>query len=159
MKTINSISRYMLVAGVTFLFAFNGNAQNDDQSEEVLNAYLAVKDALVESDPGNAREAAEKLVAVIRDSNDALLVKIAEKASEISVSSDVKAQRKSFNDLSENVYQFMKISGDFGIPVYRQYCPMAFNNTGASWLAAEKEINNPYFGSMMLHCGSVKEEL
>jgi hypothetical protein len=26
-------------------------------------------------------------------------------------------------------------------------------------LSAEKEVNNPYFGDMMLHCGSVKETL
>jgi hypothetical protein len=36
---------------------------------------------------------------------------------------------------------------------------MAFNNEGAYWLSAEKEVNNPYFGDKMLHCGSVKEEL
>ncbi len=159
MKTINFISKIMLVASVTFIFACNGEAKNDDQSKEVLHAYLAVKDALIKTDAGNAGEAAKKLVDVVGDSNDALLVKIAKSAGEISQSNDVKSQRKSFNDLSENVYQYMKGSEDLGTPVYRQYCPMAFNNTGAYWLAAEKEVNNPYFGSMMLHCGSVKEEL
>ena len=29
----------------------------------------------------------------------------------------------------------------------------------ASWLSAEKNIKNPYYGSSMLTCGSVKSEL
>ncbi|MFY0593941.1 MAG: DUF3347 domain-containing protein [Roseivirga sp.] len=36
---------------------------------------------------------------------------------------------------------------------------MAFNNKGAFWLATEKEINNLYFGNLMLHCGSVQETI
>ena len=29
----------------------------------------------------------------------------------------------------------------------------------ASWLSAEKEIRNPYYGASMLKCGSVKSEI
>jgi hypothetical protein len=43
--------------------------------------------------------------------------------------------------------------------LYLEYCPMANENTGAFWLSNEKEIKNPYFGSMMLKCGSVKETI
>ena len=43
--------------------------------------------------------------------------------------------------------------------LYIEYCPMANNNEGAFWLSNEKEIKNPYFGEMMLKCGSVKETL
>jgi Cu(I)/Ag(I) efflux system membrane fusion protein len=39
------------------------------------------------------------------------------------------------------------------------FCPMAFDNTGASWLAPSEEINNPYFGAMMLRCGEVRQQL
>ena len=39
------------------------------------------------------------------------------------------------------------------------FCPMAFGNTGATWLAPSEEINNPYFGTMMLRCGEVREQL
>jgi len=45
-----------------------------------------------------------------------------------------------------------------GVKLYRQYCPMAFQNKGAYWLSSEKKIMNPYFGDKMLHCGVVKEE-
>ncbi len=39
------------------------------------------------------------------------------------------------------------------------FCPMAFGNTGATWLAPSEEINNPYFGTMMLRCGEVRQQL
>jgi hypothetical protein len=43
--------------------------------------------------------------------------------------------------------------------LYLEYCPMANNNEGAFWLSNEKQIKNPYFGDMMLTCGSVKETI
>ena len=36
---------------------------------------------------------------------------------------------------------------------------MAFDNKGAAWLQATREISNPYFGSAMLRCGRVRKTL
>jgi hypothetical protein len=44
-----------------------------------------------------------------------------------------------------------------GHPIYRFFCPMAFNNTGAYWLQANKELENPYWGAMMFTCGEMAE--
>jgi membrane fusion protein, copper/silver efflux system len=41
--------------------------------------------------------------------------------------------------------------------VYRQFCPMAFDDKGAFWLSESDEILNPYFGDMMLNCGEVTD--
>ena len=35
---------------------------------------------------------------------------------------------------------------------------MAFNDAGAAWLQAGRDIRNPYFGASMLGCGDVREE-
>jgi hypothetical protein len=43
--------------------------------------------------------------------------------------------------------------------IYKQYCPMAFSNTGAYWLSESKEIRNPYFGDKMLKCGRIVSEI
>ena len=40
--------------------------------------------------------------------------------------------------------------------LYVQYCPMANDDKGATWVSMEEEIINPYFGDMMLHCGNVE---
>lgn len=53
------------------------------------------------------------------------------------------------------------IQGAFGHSnqsmLYEVFCPMAFDNKGASWLQSDKKIKNPYFGASMLSCGEVKQ--
>ena len=66
--------------------------------------------------------------------------------------------RKKFKNLSRSTINYVKalqekIKGAEKIYVY--YCPMA----DASWLQREEGTRNPYYGSSMLKCGSVKEEL
>jgi hypothetical protein len=43
------------------------------------------------------------------------------------------------------------------VPVYYDHCPMY--KGGADWLSQEKPIKNPFYGSMMLSCGSVQETI
>jgi hypothetical protein len=43
--------------------------------------------------------------------------------------------------------------------LYKDFCPMANNNKGAYWLSEVKDIKNPYFGSKMLKCGNVREQI
>ena len=38
-------------------------------------------------------------------------------------------------------------------------CPMVYNEGGADWLQATEPLLNPYFGAMMLRCGSLKETI
>ena len=39
------------------------------------------------------------------------------------------------------------------------FCPMAFDGRGATWLQDREQVNNPYFGSMMLGCGELEKTL
>lgn len=34
---------------------------------------------------------------------------------------------------------------------------MAFGNRGACWIQADTTVNNPYYGSRMLRCGTIRE--
>lgn len=156
MNSKNSVSKLMLVASLSFIISIAGFAQ---QAQPILASYLQIKDALVKTDSKTASAAAKELVALVADKSDDVSKKIKANATQISESNDVNVQRKHFNDLSQNVYALVKSSSNKEGTIYKQFCPMAFNNTGAFWLAAEKEINNPYFGDKMLHCGMVKEEL
>jgi hypothetical protein len=155
MKTGNLVSKLMLAASMSFIFTISVQAQ----TKTVLSTYLDIKDALVKTNAKDASLAANGMVAILNDKSDELSKKLLTDAKAISANSDVKVQRKYFDKLSQNVYDYVKETGEKDGTIYKQFCPMAFNNSGAYWLAAEKEINNPYFGSMMLHCGSVKEEL
>lgn len=65
--------------------------------------------------------------------------------------------RRAFESISTAVLNMEKQFGhSSGDTLYESYCPMAFNNKGASWLARDKQINNPFFGAKMLRCGEVK---
>lgn len=116
-----------------------------------LEAYFVLKDALVATKADLAQKAAGKLAELSEGD-----VKAA--AASIAASTDVKEQRNLFNTISQQMYETIKAEGA-GETIYKQYCPMAFNNEGAYWLSSEEKIMNPYFGDMMLNCGRVDETL
>ncbi len=129
-----------------------GSGENKGKEVSMVDSYLAVKDALVSTDAEKARKAAQAFLDM--NTNTALTPAL----EAIVATTDVAVQRKAFESLSMNMYNLVKTDGA-DIALYKQYCPMAFNNKGAYWLAAEEEVNNPYFGNLMLHCGSVQEVL
>lgn len=141
------------------------------QLGEVFKASLQLKDALVSSDPMNASASVTEIktsiskvdMTVLKD--EALMdwmtyLKVFnENLDLISGSDDLASQRKAFQLFSDALYKSLKTFGSGGITIYYDYCPMADDNKGAYWLSAEKEIRNPYFGTTMLTCGSVRETI
>lgn len=43
--------------------------------------------------------------------------------------------------------------------LFRAFCPMAFNDRGATWLSRDEQIRNPYFGSTMFRCGEIQTQV
>jgi hypothetical protein len=129
-------------------------AQTNEALKPVLTGYFQLKDALVGDDAAKAKEAAAALTASTGEYADQLN----EALEAIAASDDIETQRTAFETLSMNLYDIAK-QGNIGMTVYKQYCPMAFNDKGAFWLSDDKKVMNPYFGASMLRCGSVKEEL
>lgn len=121
----------------------------------VYQHYLHLKSALVNSDADQAQAAGESLVGALAkiEAEQALV-----SAQEIAGTADLNIQRTAFSDLTaevENILVGALVSGN----VYKQYCPMAFSGKGGYWLSDSEEIRNPYFGSKMLKCGSVRDTL
>lgn len=71
----------------------------------------------------------------------------------------IEEQRKYFavlsNQLTLTIVRFPPLQGK----IYKVFCPMAFDNKGASWLQNTPQITNPYFGAIMLRCGNIDEEI
>jgi len=143
-------------------FTQNSFAQDSlkTQPSQLLTKYYAIKDALVSSNATLAASGAEELIKAINSSdqqtlNDAARASLVKDADAISQSKDIKLQREKFASLSTVMFEVakgVKLSAD---PVYQQYCPMK----KASWLSRDKAIKNPYYGSAMLTCGSIKTTL
>ncbi|MCA0349343.1 MAG: DUF3347 domain-containing protein [Bacteroidetes bacterium] len=144
--------------------------QKANQLDAVYENYFAIKDALVKTDGNAASAKANELLISINTLKmselkiDAHTVwmkvmnDLKADATLIYNSTDAKKQRASFDTLSENIYQLIKVSKT-ETPVYYQHCPMANDGKGANWLSKENTIKNPYYGSMMLSCGKVVETI
>ena len=128
--------------------------QKADLSASV-DAYIALKDAFVATDAAKAKDAAATLSTELKKAGFESLVASSDK---IAGSEDIKVQRAAFYELTTAFIPEVK-KAELTSKVYVQYCPMAFDNTGANWLSTSSEIRNPYFGDMMLKCGKVEEEI
>jgi len=72
---------------------------------------------------------------------------------------DITAKRKSFQIISDQLYDLIRtVQYDRAI-VYHDYCPMAFNDQGANWLSNSPDIRNPYIPKKMPACGEVKDSI
>lgn len=150
------------------------SAEFYDSLKVTMAAYYQLSGALVKSDTLAADVAAASLKTHLDSLPIARLGVDSARESEMaanvgSIAAELKgllienggldARRESFNMVSEMMYDFVKVTGLKGATVYRQYCPMAFNDKGAYWLSDKAEILNPYFGDAMLTCGSVTDTL
>lgn len=129
----------------------------DDNTQQVYNDYLKLKDVLVASDAAAAQTAGKELAASLAKIDGC--ENTSSIANKISASKDLKEQRVQFTALSSDIIALMKHTDINSGQLFVQHCPMANDGDGGYWLSSESEIRNPYYGDEMLNCGSVKETL
>lgn len=128
----------------------------DPWTAEIFQKYLELKNALVLSDSQKASAAAIALVTIFATTpSDKSVMRSAQNIVE---SNDIEEQRNFFVAVTTAMESMLQGALEEGV-IYKQYCPMAFKNAGASWLSNTEEINNPYFGDKMLKCGRVEAEI
>lgn len=144
---------------------------SDFSIKEIVSNYLKLKNALTKDDSKTAATAGNAIVANLA-TLDANSLPATEKKAFADVAGDAKEsaehisanagkldhQREHFAMLSKDVNDLIKIFGA-GQKLYLDFCPMYDDGKGANWISETKEIKNPYYGSKMLTCGSVKKEL
>ena len=146
-------------------------AEFKKQLKTLTDSYLSLKNAFVNTDPAAAATTASNFTTDLKKVDMELLkgdahmywmqqLKVMQQHGKmITGSEDVEHQRKQFGFLSSALIKAVTAFGTDGGHLYVQFCPMAFDNVGADWLAREEEIRNPYFGKKMMTCGSVKADL
>lgn len=129
----------------------------DDQLNALYQQYLLLSNALISADLTSAKEAAMAVELGAKNLKDG--TKLVRIATEIVATNDLEVQRKLFAELSNEMIAKVKVTGLKSGEVYVEFCPMALDDKGASWLSNQKEIRNPYYGASMMDCGEIKAVL
>lgn len=141
-------------------------AQSKPQLAVVLTAYFAIKNAMVQTDGVATAAKAKELLTAIQNVDMGTLTEnehivwmkvmnpLTASAKKISNTKAIETQRAQLDVLSKNMLELVHVT-TYETPTYYQFCPMANDGNGAHWLSKEKTIENPYYGSKMMRCGSV----
>ena len=140
------------------------------QLNDVMQAYFGIQAALFAGDTAAAGQAANNTRDQLGQVDMTLLEGEAHMTwmdhlrhlntalEDLSGADTIEAQREAFYSLSQQLEMTVET---FPLPqtVYLAYCPMAFDNAGATWLQASDEIANPYFGEAMPECGEIRKTI
>lgn len=149
----------------------DGPIRKSEEASGILDSYLEIKEALASDNSTKAATAGDALAkafanydkaaldAVQKSSYERIVDEAREQAEHIGESKGrIDHQREHFDALSASMISLVAVIGSDRI-LYQDYCPMYNDNKGANWLSSVEEIENPYYGSKMLTCGSMKKEI
>ena len=137
-----------------------------EQLTAVVESYFLIKNNLVKDQmPTNAVQTLTQALAKVstdgtgKDNAKWEKIKsgLTEATAKIKASKDIASARTHFSSLSTQVIKLTETYKLNTAVVYKDYCPMAFDNKGGYWLSETEDIKNPYFGASMLTCGEVKQ--
>ncbi len=139
--------------GTLLSFAYTSFGQRADQ---LFDKYLSISQALVKSDGKAAagshdefREHLEKAPDFVQKKD---LLTSSDKMSK--AGADPEKLRLAFAELSPAMWAYIRQVDSLSKDVFYQYCPMK----KVYWLSDQAVIRNPYYGSKMLSCGSVRDK-
>jgi len=119
---------------------------HEAHADHMLEGYAAVSTALYKDDLAAAKKAAAGMVK--HDKHSAL----AKPAKAIADSKHIEVARVHFKTLTDLAIPIAKKEKT----MHRMHCPMAMGGKGADWLQkSADQVNNPYMGKKMPHCGKV----
>ncbi|WP_291867141.1 efflux RND transporter periplasmic adaptor subunit [Maribacter sp.] len=144
---------------------FNDNLKSE--LPKIIHTYMQLKDFLVATDSHKSMLKAGELKELLNTIDGSVLDEEVKKhidilkatTAKIAMSKDIKKQRNQFKPLSKSIVAITSSLSNLDQPIYVQYCPMADNNKGGTWLSFDDEVFNPYYGDEMLHCGSVTKTI
>ncbi|MEQ1625517.1 MAG: DUF3347 domain-containing protein [Sediminibacterium sp.] len=141
--------------------------------EQLLTAYLQLKDQLVaEKDSGIAQST--RALVLASDSlklselqADSILVQtafsysdgISSEAQGLLGENNLLSKRRSFQMISDQLYDLIKTVQYQQKPLYRFYCNNAFEDQGAYWISDQSRLTNPYQPNLKPLCGEIKDTI
>ena len=151
--------------------AFSVTKEFQTQLGALFNEYAALQTALANDDAQGAAAAAKQTkdafgqvdMALLKDKAHLFWMKqhapMKQALDDMTATEDITAMRVAFEPLSDALTAAVEAFGaETSAPIIRFHCPMALED-GAYWLQNHPELLNPYYGEMMLNCGTTEETL
>ena len=159
------------------------SAAFNESISTLMKQYIAIKDALVESDTALVKKQTITFIDLLNQIDTTEIKKdtaavfetvmytfsdIKSNAQSIIQQHSIEEMRKDFSSMTDVMFPSLFYSLQYeGPKLYLQNCPMAFHDSiPANWLSDRAEIVNPYLGknhptyqSSMLHCGEIKDSV
>lgn len=160
-RTITTFVAALLAAASAFA---HSKAIKPEYVDMLLTPYFELQSSLAKDDLDAAKTSAgifKQMLGHGPSHEDApSLADLSDEAAKIQSASDIKVARSAFLAISKDLAKMVEHVGTSGkSDVIKMHCPMAFNNKGGDWLQNSDDLLNPYFGKMMLKCGSAQETL
>jgi len=151
MKKVKTI---LLAAAIGLLWGAGARAGNPALTapvKTVYDDYLKIQASLAKDSLSGVALHANAIAKAVQTDAKSLPAAVATEAEALAKASDLKAARAAFKPLSDSLIQYLADHKAKGAYV-QVYCPMA----NASWLQADKNVNNPYMGQAMATCGEIQ---
>lgn len=157
MQAINMKTTGVLLAAIAGLFLSTGTSMAGNMAlmepvKSVFDHYLKIQTDLANDSLKGVPDEANAIAKAVRsDSMGMLPNTVATEAETLAKASDLKSARTAFKALSNSLIKYLDEHHVKNAYV-EIYCPMA----RASWLQADRNVNNPYLGKEMPTCGEIK---
>jgi len=149
LKTILIAAAVGLFAGAVVRAADNSTLTGPVKS--VYDHYLKIQADLANDSLTGVAENANAITKAVQGDAKMLPAEVGTQAEALAKARDLNAARTAFKPLSDGLIKYLADHKAQSAYV-EVYCPMA----RASWLQADRNVNNPYFGSAMSGCGQIQ---
>jgi membrane fusion protein, copper/silver efflux system len=131
-------------------------------AQNLVNAYITLQAKLAKDDAAGSKAAYLGLQNALKAKDlgldPATEKKLSSAAAQGAAASKLADARTAFAGVTDALLAYLGAAKNpLSTPLTVAHCPMALDNKGAKWLQLGDKLENPYFGSEMLRCGSVEK--
>jgi Cu(I)/Ag(I) efflux system membrane fusion protein len=140
------------------------NASPGTPAQNLVNAYIALQTKLAKDDAAGSKAAYVGLQNALKAKelglDAATQQKLSSAVAKGAAAGKIEDARTAFASVSDALLAYLGTSKNpLSASLTVAHCPMALDNKGAKWLQLGDNLENPYFGSEMLRCGTVEKKV
>lgn len=133
-------------------------------AQNLVNAYITLQTKLAKDDAAGSKAAYVGLQNALKAKelglDTATEQKLTSAAAKGAAAGKIGDARAAFAAVSDAMLAYLGASKNpLSASLTVAHCPMALDNKGAKWLQLGENLENPYFGSEMLRCGTVEKKV